>query len=242
MSARATYITIAVLIYLVLGLVIRQFFPEDMDPNLWFVIILITSWAYVTVLAWAVLMGSSHLPKAFYIKPYTEGNAYYALSWFASGFGALILVGYIGPLALVMLGLYKDEWPLESFNEWVALMFYGIAPVLVVGVKLVQIIGDGKSGIIVAKDAIALRKLGHYGWLFKHDDVKKVEVIRDNAPYIFVEGKGARTDLLIGSMLPDAHYAKLLPHVMIGVSGLELYEELRKRDYPVEFKADFESK
>lgn len=130
------------------------------------------------------------LPKQFFAVTHSTKESFETHSWFGS-VNAVLTFG-IFFVAFAVSVLVSPGTVLLSRHSG-SLVMSALFPIFMLALsanQLLQIIGDGTSGIRIYPDHIEIRKIGRYGWSFKKDDIEKVEVLDDIFPLVAVDGQG----------------------------------------------------
>ena len=110
------------------------------------------------------------------------------------------------------------------------LVMVGVLPLLCCVYFLVQVFGDGASGVRIYPDRVEVRKVGYKGWRFEREDIESMEVLGERCPSIYIWGKGEVTDRL-GWLNPDVKSKRSDEWLCSGTSGQRLYDKLCEFGY-----------
>lgn len=185
----------------------------------------------VAIVGAIVGMMPSILPSAFFATCQSSKNSFETHSWFASVNALLLVSSFCLPAGILTL-INSDTLLLPRHSG--SLIMSVVFPILLLFYStnlIIQIIGDGTSGIRIYPNHIEIRKVGRYGWSFEKENISYISLIDDGSPVVVIHGKGERLDRLWSSILPDGSKARIEGSIFAGISVHEINEKLIEFGY-----------
>lgn len=159
-----------------------------------------------------------------------ESERFETRSWLATFIPIFMVCGLLLPAALGS-NLTPEMFDGHQRHSSVyMLVMVGIFPLLCCAYYLVQVFGDGASGVRIYPDRVEVRKVGYKGWRFEREDIESMEVLGERCPSVYIWGKGEVTDRL-GWLNPDVKSKRSDDWLCSGTSGQRLYDKLCEFGY-----------